>query len=171
MRRDHFFSLLLTIFLLSLISSGQCTPRGGRGGGGRGGGGRGGGGRGGGGRSYYSTGGGYSSRSSSYDSNPRPSRPRSRPRRTILIENILGPTEDGKRQLFLFQLKFLSALESGFTTVRVGVYNCQELFTFLHHITRKKGGKEDKTWNNFHLWLDASEPVRQEEGGIFLELV
>ena len=72
---------------------------------------------------------------------------------------------------FLFQLKFLSALESGFTTVRVGVYNCQELFTFLHHITRKKGGTEDKAWNNFHLWLDASEPVRQEEGGIFLELV
>ena len=72
---------------------------------------------------------------------------------------------------FLFQLKFLSALESDSTTVRVGVYNFQELFTFLHHITRKIGGKEDKTWNNFHLWLDASEPVRQEEGGIFLELV
>ena len=64
------------------------------------------------------------------------------------------------RDSFLFQLKFLRALESAFTTV-----------VQPHHIPRKMGGTEDKVWNNFHLWLDSSAPVRKEEGGIFLEMV
>ena len=65
MRGGHFSPLLLALVLLSFISSGQCSPRGGRGGGGRGG-------RGGGSgwsifgssrRPSYSSGGSYSSRS------------------------------------------------------------------------------------------------------------
>ena len=92
MRGGHFSSLLLALVLLSFISSGQCSPRGGRGGGGRGG-------RGGGSgwsifgssrRPSYSSGGSYSSSSRFYSYTSRPTTTTTTP------TPILSPTGEGR---------------------------------------------------------------------------